>query len=39
VGGLAGGSLLIYVSLLALVEGKTLLAEGKIFWLSLVQRS
>ncbi len=39
VGSLACGALLIYVLLLALVERKTLLAEGKIFWMSLVERS
>jgi O-antigen/teichoic acid export membrane protein len=38
VAGLAGSALLIYVALLILVERKTLLSEGKVFWLSLVQR-
>jgi len=35
VAGLAGGTLLIYLILLVLVERKTLLSEGKVFWLSL----
>jgi len=35
VAGLAGGTLLIYFILLVLVERKTLLSEGKVFWLSL----
>jgi O-antigen/teichoic acid export membrane protein len=38
VGGLAGASLLIYAALFFLVEGKTLLSEGKVLWLSWVRR-
>jgi O-antigen/teichoic acid export membrane protein len=36
--GFAGAALLTYVVLLVLVERKTLLCEGKAFWLSFVQR-